>query len=67
MKKYDVNWDDRVSRTMTIKANSKEEAYEIWSKGEYDFAKEVSETDASTISSKEEIIEDMTEYENQQR
>jgi len=57
-KTFTVSWRDEVYRFVDIEAESKEEAFELWSKGKYEGSMADS---CNTLSTKEEIMDDMEE------
>lgn len=59
---FEISWRDEVYRSVDIKANSKEEAYEKWSNGEWD-TEDMHETDCQGLSDKEEVMNEISEVE----
>ena len=53
-KQFEIRWEDRVERSVTINATSKKEALEKWRSGDYDTNK-IEENDCQTISENHEI------------
>ena len=57
---FEVCWRDEVHRSVDIEAESKEDAYNKWSNGEWN-TDDMHETDCQGLSDKNEIMEEISE------
>lgn len=60
VKRFEVNWVDEVHRSVEIEAESKEQAYFLWSMGAWK-TEDMGETDCNTLSEKNEIMSEIYE------
>jgi len=62
LKTFEINFRDEVHRSVEMKAFSKEHAFDEWTEGNWN-SKDCQETDCQGLSSKDDILDEMTEIE----